>query len=331
MEKINLEDVLGCKPERTYLGGGYLEDICCFRDLHFSFEGKPQLSATLHFEYSALANSSEGFHLSAMNVQFLVPYLCAELIAAVLEKNGRKLLSTRLLRSQQKYSQYIQEPHSINFRVTMEKESQTCFSLRYEITAPMENKNAFSGTMVFDAASNGGTDGYSLPTLFTPIICKEQYALDDIFYNDKQIKARMTREGSHFLERHHAHNGRFPSATIIHGALGQLSRALFCGLFGFDRQKIIKALAYKAQHTYHHACFDDKEAIMDVAASDEVVIVGRHGVQYALITTTYTLHDTNTQYARTQYASGALYVACPMPSMTPEQQRNVHAKFSVRQ
>jgi len=327
VEKIILEEVLGCKPEKTYLGGGYLEDICCFRDLHFSFEGKPQLSATLYFDYSSLANSKEGFHLSAMNVQFLVPYLCAELVAAVSEKNGQKLVATRLLQSQQKYSQYIQEPNCIDFCVTVEKANQSCFSLSYEITAPIESKKAFSGTMIFDTTSIRSTNEYQLPTTFNNIICKERYSIDTLLYDNKQIKATVTKDSSQFLEQYPVHNGNFPSPVIIHGALGQLSRALFCRLFDFDRQKIIKALAYKVQHTYHHASHDYREAIMDVTASDDVVIVQRNGMQYALITTKYNLHDNH----MTQYASGALHVASPVPSMTPEQQKIVHSKFSVKQ
>lgn len=321
MESISLEETLGCRPQETYLGRGYLEDRCRFSDILFSLSKKPSLTANLHFDHSSLAESSQGFHFSAMNVQFLVPYLCRQLLTAILAQDAQELSFFQLWKSKQKYSQHIGEKEGIRCQVQLEAieeqtlSSQKSYIFSYAIITTSAQDAAFSGTMAFVVSSVPGTLSYHAPLSLENITVSDCYALRDIRYEERQ---------QHIAAQLSFSNGTAPSALSlvhVHGALAQLTRSLFCKLFALDRARVIQAQAYRAEHHYHLESPSPTEEVSFSVAADKQIHVKKYGnTELALVFCSYTAGS-----PLQAYATGSLHVACPVPVLTPQQQSLLEA------
>jgi len=300
-KNTSLERIIGCDPEQTYLGGGYLQDICSFKKVTFARDPW-NVESSLEFDYSFLKNK-QGFHLSAVNIQFLVPFLCEKLADVYLNQQGEKITSFDLLHTEQKYQSYITSD-DISFQIALEKATTDQLAFSYKIHT-LSRENAFEGTMRFKTIVNPTEVLYSpYPSSFENIRCQEGYTLENITFGDQCIHAEIHKKQTNLHSPDQNYDELFLTPARTHAAVAQLTRILFCQSYQLKRNEIMDARAIKVIHTY--TPLDKKLDYLPITVSTTKKIkkFKNEGNEWGL---------TNIDFYSKPYVEGKLLIACPIP------------------
>ena len=336
-EKISLKKVLKYDPERTYIGKRYLDDKVTFSDVQFSLEGMVALHSNIFFEHSFLAQSPQGFHLSAMNVQSLVPYLCEQLATALLETEKQSCKRFSITSSKQQYQRFITEQEGLRCSVTLSQREGNndrgyygvdnpveFLTFSYEFLTAASEKPSFLGTMSFaiekeallptlsNPSNNFSTNTFtetatipsykiSIPNIFPQVQCDKRYTLKDV-YVDKQ---NLAIEGT-FVNKS---NDLAP--IQIHGAAGLLMKGLFCHLFQIDRGKTLAARAYTISSQYNGQAPKENNLLLKVQVEREIFCSEKGLERWGFFTCHYTLGE---------YVRSTLRIAAPLHDLTTKEE-----------
>lgn len=311
-EQLSLEKVLGCDPLTTYLGGGYCDDILHLREITVA---DTNLTATLSFERSFLANK-QGFHLSAINIQMLLPYLCRELAATVLSQKGVSLSSFRVQGTVQEYRRYCTSSEDIQCRVTLHEQERNLSTFSYSIIRP-DGKECSLGNYrcLLYTTTEKATEKNSLyhPPAEMRLSSQDTYSLDKIVLHREERS----------LEAYVGNKAATLTPVQIHGSVGQLMRVLFCSLLGFDRDQVITARASRVVQLYHGPIPEQGYIPIRLQAKREIEVQERKGIPWAMVRCDYSVAHS--------YAFGELQVAYPLTILSEVQRRTLQNLFVVKE
>ncbi|MEK6950712.1 MAG: hypothetical protein AABX13_03230 [Nanoarchaeota archaeon] len=324
-EHLDLEEVLKYDPYRTYLGYGYLDDSITCSNTHFFLEEPKGITTNLSFKRSFLAESEQGFHLSAMNVQVVVPFLCQQLVKAQLTRQNATLEDFLIISSEQHYKQFIDQQEGLRCRIEQIYQRRHEYQFEYGFYAVGEDElsasqsavstlpsiqPAFSGTMTFAVkVDNLASASYLLPTL--QIQSEEKYKLKEVYFSEEYLS----------IEGLLVPKTKRLAPVQVHGAIGLLMKGLFCRLLRIDRQKTMDARAYTIIQQYDRRPPQEKRLPISLQLDREMHLSTKKGEEWGFFTAHYELGET---------MQGMLRIAQPMNDVGEREKMLLRKYFEVR-
>lgn len=307
-QKLNLEEVLKYDPYRTYLGSGYRDDVITCSNVQFLVDEEKGITADLSFRRSFLAESQQGFHLSAMNVQVLVPFLCEQLVKAQLAYRKEMLTDFLIMSSEQHYKQFITEQDRLRCVIKHVATRGHEYAFEYGFSVADRAQPAFLGKMLFAAKVEHTPAAIYIPATMQ-VQAEEAYKLKDVWCDEQQLSVAGLL----------VNKAKRLAPVQVHGAVGLLMKGLFCQLLQMDRQQTMDARAYQIVQHYDLRIPTEKKISVTLQLDREMHLSVKDGEEWGFFTARYEVGEV---------MEGVLRIANPMKGIEERQKERLQDYFT---